>query len=218
MSSSHLYSPETIIKAYSCGVFPMAQSRSDPELRFYEPALRGILPITPPHLPRRLFRQMKQSSWQLRFNTAFRHVIHMCAELRADNTWINPQIEQLYFALHKMGFAHSVEIWDENVMIGGLYGVSIGGAFFGESMFSLQSNASKMALGYLMISLHRAEYTLLDAQFSNDHLLQFGLIEIPQPQFKEVLNSAIGLKRRMPVDAQQAELISYFAQLRRVTS
>lgn len=218
MTSHYIYAPETLIKAYSCGVFPMAESRHDPELRFYKPAIRGVIPINPPHIPRRLFRQMRCSNWHLRLNSNFKHVIHMCAELRHDNTWINPQIEQLYFALHKMGFAHSVEIWDEQKMVGGLYGVSLGAAFFGESMFSIETNASKMALGYLMIALHRAQYHLLDAQFSSGHLMQFGLIEMEQEHFKEQLEDALALKRRMPVDAQQADLCAYFAQLKSVTS
>lgn len=218
MTSSYVYAPETVIKAYSCGVFPMAQSRNDPELRFYEPAIRGVIPITPAHIPRRLFRQMRNSSWQLRINSQFRHVIHMCAELRRENTWINPEIERLYFALHKMGFAHSIEIWEEEEMVGGLYGLSLGAAFFGESMFSLQTNASKMALGYLMIALQQANYLLLDAQFSSEHLLQFGCEEIPQKEFKNRLNQALLEQRVMPVTADQHRLISYFEQFRSVRS
>lgn len=218
MTSSYVYAPETVIKAYSCGVFPMAQSRNDPELRFYEPAIRGVIPITPAHIPRRLFRQMRNSSWQLRINSQFRHVIHMCAELRRENTWINPEIERLYFALHKMGFAHSIEIWEEEEMVGGLYGLSLGAAFFGESMFSLQTNASKMALGYLMIALQQANYLLLDAQFSSEHLLQFGCEEIPQKEFKNRLNQALLQQRAMPVTADQHRLISYFEQFRSVRS
>ena len=218
MTSSYVYAPETVIKAYSCGVFPMAQSRNDPELRFYEPAIRGVIPITPAHIPRRLFRQMRNSSWQLRINSQFRHVIHMCAELRRENTWINPEIERLYFALHKMGFAHSIEIWEEEEMVGGLYGLSLGAAFFGESMFSLQTNASKMALGYLMIALQQANYLLLDAQFSSEHLLQFGCEEIPQKEFKNRLNQALLEQRVMPVTADQHRLISYFEQFKSVRS
>lgn len=218
MTSSYVYAPETVIKAYSCGVFPMAQSRNDPELRFYEPAIRGVIPITPAHIPRRLFRQMRNSSWQLRINSQFRHVIHMCAELRRENTWINPEIERLYFALHKMGFAHSIEIWEEEEMVGGLYGLSLGAAFFGESMFSLQTNASKMALGYLMIALQQANYLLLDAQFSSEHLLQFGCEEIPQKEFKNRLNQALLEQRAMPVTADQHRLISYFEQFKSVRS
>lgn len=218
MSSSYVYAPETVIKAYSCGVFPMAQSRTDPELRFYEPAIRGVIPITPAHIPRRLFRQMRNSSWQLRINSQFRHVIHMCAELRRENTWINSEIERLYFALHKMGFAHSIEIWEEEEMVGGLYGLSLGAAFFGESMFSLQTNASKMALGYLMIALQQANYLLLDAQFSSEHLLQFGCEEISQKEFKNRLDRALLEQRVMPVTADQHHLTSYFEQFKSVRS
>jgi|GEM_PF-974770 len=177
MPNKFIFSPETIIKAYSVGVFPMAQSRDDPELRFYEPAIRGIIPINPPHIPRRLIRFARQSRWQVRFDSAFADVVRHCAEMRADNTWINAEIETLYFALHKMGFGHSVEIWDHDRLIGGLYGLSLGSAFFGESMFSEESNASKMALAFLMAALHKAKFTLLDAQFSSEHLRQFGLID-----------------------------------------
>lgn len=142
----------------------------------------------------------------------------MCAELRRENTWINPEIERLYFALHKMGFAHSIEIWEEEEMVGGLYGLSLGAAFFGESMFSLQTNASKMALGYLMIALQQANYLLLDAQFSSEHLLQFGCEEIPQKEFKNRLNQALLEQRAMPVTADQHRLISYFEQFKSVRS
>lgn len=218
MAEQIIYSPETIIKAYSCGVFPMAQSRDDPELRFYEPAIRGVIPITPPHIPRRLIRFAKQSTWQVTFDTAFADVVRHCAEMRADNTWINAEIETLYFALHKMGFGHSVEIWDGNRLVGGLYGLSLGSAFFGESMFSTASNASKLALAYLMAVLHKAQFSLLDAQFTSDHLRQFGLIDMPQPEFKQSLGIALGQPATMPLHLSQTEILDHLLQLRSVTS
>jgi len=218
MPNKFIFSPETIIKAYSVGVFPMAQSRDDPELRFYEPAIRGIIPINPPHIPRRLIRFARQSRWLVRFDSAFADVVRHCAEMRADNTWINAEIETLYFALHKMGFGHSVEIWDHDRLIGGLYGLSLGSAFFGESMFSEESNASKMALAFLMAALHKAKFTLLDAQFSSEHLRQFGLIDMPQPAFKQALASALSQPAVMPVHLSQQEILAHLLQLRSVTS
>ena len=218
MAEQFIYSPETIIKAYSCGVFPMAQSRDDPELRFYEPAIRGVIPIDPPKIPRRLVRFIKHSAWHVTFDRAFGHVVHHCAEMRRDNTWINAEIERLYFALHKMGFGHSVEIWEEDRLIGGLYGLSLGSAFFGESMFSKTSNASKMALACLMAALHHAKFTLLDAQFSSEHLRQFGLIDIPQPAFKQALASALSQPATMPLHLSQHDILAHLLQLRSVTS
>jgi len=218
MAEQFIYSPETIIKAYSCGVFPMAQSREDPELRFYEPAIRGVIPIRPPHIPRRLIRFAKQSRWRVSFDSAFAEVVRHCAEMRADNTWINAEIETLYFALHKMGFGHSVEIWEDDRLIGGLYGLSLGSAFFGESMFSKASNASKLALAYLMAALHKGQFSLLDAQFTSDHLRQFGLIDMPQPEFKQTLALALGQPATMPLHLGQSEILAHLLQLRSVTS
>ena len=122
MAEQIIYSPETIIKAYSCGVFPMAQSRDDPELRFYEPAIRGVIPITPPHIPRRLIRFAKQSTWQVTFDTAFADVVRHCAEMRVDNTWINAEIETLYFALHKWALAIQLKSGTATGLLAGCMG------------------------------------------------------------------------------------------------
>ena len=193
MSEAYIYAPETIIKAYSLGVFPMAESRDDGALHFYEPQQRGILPINPPHIPRRLLRLVRQTRWQVSINTDFRAVIEGCAEQTEsrEDSWINAEIIRLYLALHKMGFAHSIEVWEGDALIGGLYGIKLGGAFFGESMFSRRSNASKIALAHLMARLYYGNFTLLDAQFTNDHLLQFGLIEVPKQEFQKQLQTAL---------------------------
>ena len=132
MTKTYAYSPETIIKAYSLGVFPMAESRSDPEINFYEPDIRGVLPLNPPHIPRRLMKLVRQKPYRITLDTDFKSVIEACAAPsdNRDDSWINPEIVTLYCALHKMGFAHSLEVWDGDMLIGGLYGVRLGRAFF----------------------------------------------------------------------------------------
>ena len=204
MSEAYIYAPETIIKAYSLGVFPMAESRDDGALHFYEPQQRGILPINPPHIPRRLLRLVRQTRWQVSINTDFRAVIEGCAEQTEsrEDSWINAEIIRLYLALHKMGFAHSFEVWEDKVLIGGLYGIKLGGAFFGESMFSRRSNASKIALAHLMARLYYGNFTLLDAQFTNDHLLQFGLIEISKNAFQKQLQAALAKPAEIPQNSR----------------
>lgn len=218
MSAHFVYSPETIIKAYSLGVFPMAESRDDPELHFYEPDQRGVIPLHPPHIPKRLLRHMRSCGWQFSFNQDFAQIIRSCAELRAQNTWINAEIERLCLALHKMGFAHSVEVRCDGEIIGGLYGISLGGMFFGESMFSLRPNASKSALAYLMASLNLAGYRLLDAQFASEHLRQFGLVEISKTTFQSRLAEALSHKCQLPLSTPQHQILDHALQLRRVTS
>ena len=220
MTPSYVFSPETLIKAYSLGVFPMATSKTDPEIHFFEPDMRGILPIMPPHIPRRLLRLVKQRPYEVTYNQAFTQVIAGCAEVteQRDDSWINPEIERLYIALHAMGFAHSVEIWDSGKLMGGLYGVKIGGAFFGESMFSRASNTSKIALAHLMGRLHYCGFGLLDAQFTNDHLLQFGLIEIDKKAFQIILRSALQETCDLRLDIGEDEIISHLSHLNKVTS
>lgn len=220
MTETYAYSPETIIKAYSLGVFPMAESRDDPEINFYEPEIRGVLRLTPPHIPRRLLRLVRQKPYRITLDTDFKSVIEACAAPSdtRDDSWINPEIVTLYCALHKMGFAHSVEVWDGDALIGGLYGVRLGRAFFGESMFSRRSNASKIALTHLIARLYYAGYTLLDAQFSNDHLMQFGLEEIPKEIFKARLAEALSAPVAFPSDISEDVALAYLAQVRTDTS
>jgi leucyl/phenylalanyl-tRNA--protein transferase len=220
MSNAYIYAPETIIKAYSLGVFPMAESREDGAIHFYEPLLRGILPIAPPHIPRRLLRLVRQTSWRVTINQDFRAVIEGCAEpteSRADS-WINPEIIRLYLALHKMGFAHSFEVWEGDTLIGGLYGIRLGSAFFGESMFSRRSNASKIALAHLMARLYFRKFTLLDAQFANDHLRQFGLLEIPKKDFQTHLQAALAQPAELPLDIEDKVIFDHLAQAKTLTS
>ena len=156
MAERFIYSPETIIKAYSIGVFPMAEAHDSENIYFYEPDMRGIIPVCPPHIPKKLLKLVRHTQWTVTLDRDFRGVIEGCAEIREGrhDSWINPEIKRLYLSLHKMGFAHSVEVWDAQQLIGGLYGIHLGAAFFGESMFSRASNASKLALAHLMARLY----------------------------------------------------------------
>jgi leucyl/phenylalanyl-tRNA--protein transferase len=182
---------DILLQAYRAGLFPMAEGRHGTELSWYDPRTRGILPLDNFHVPQRLQRKIRQKPYDLSFDTDFAAVIRHCADAR-DSTWINDQIIELYTDLHRQGFAHSVEArMKDGTLAGGLYGVSVGGAFFGESMFSNQTDASKICLVYLAEHLSACGFTLLDAQFSNDHLQQFGIIEIPRAEYHRRLSAAL---------------------------
>lgn len=198
-----------LLDLYRRGLFPMADGRDDPRLLIIEPEKRGILPLDNFHIPSRLRRQVKQNPFQIAANRAFRHVIEECAAQSEERceTWINRPIIQLYDALHRDGYAHSIEVWDDDLLVGGLYGVAIGGAFFGESMFSRKSNASKIALVHLVAGLISAGFQLLDAQFVNQHLVQFGIIEISKSEFQAKLKIAIKANCQFPA-AQYAQIQS----------
>lgn len=188
--------PDLLLRAYAIGIFPMAESRLDPELHWIDPDMRGILPLDRLHVPRKLRGKLRRGIFQVRCNTAFHDVIQGCAapaENRPD-TWINPVIERLYSELHEMGFAHSVECWDGDSLVGGLYGVSLGGAFFGESMFSRATDASKVALVHLVLRLRRSRFQLLDTQFNTPHLSRFGVVEIPRDDYRKLLTQAVSTK------------------------
>jgi leucyl/phenylalanyl-tRNA---protein transferase len=184
---------ELLLKAYAHGVFPMARGRSDKELYFISPEERGILPLDSFHVSRRLARTVRGDRFTVRIDSAFHDVITTCAQAAPDReeSWINAPIVSLYTQLHRMGRAHSVECWREGRLVGGLYGVSLGGAFFGESMFSRERDASKVALVYLVARLKAGGFTLLDAQFLTDHLAQFGAIAIPRQDYLEHLARAL---------------------------
>ena len=220
MTDEFIYAPETLIKAYSLGVFPMALARDSSEIHFFEPDMRGIIPLDPPHIPKRLIRLVKQRPYDIRYNSAFHQVITGCAapSQSRDDTWINQTIIELYTALHAMGFAHSVEVFDGEQLVGGLYGVKLGRVFFGESMFSKVPNASKIALTHLMARLHYGGFTLLDAQFGNDHLTQFGLIEIPKEDFQNRLEEAKTGRAELHLDKSEGKMIAHLLQAIKVTS
>ena len=191
--SDFIITPHILLHAYASGIFPMAEDADDPSLMWIEPEMRGIIPLDGLHVPKRLKRTMRTSPYDIRVDTAFGAVMDACAEATPDrpSTWINPQIHDLYRRLHNQGDCHSVEIWDEDRLVGGLYGVSLGTAFFGESMFSRARDTSKMALVHLVERLIRGGYTLLDTQFITDHLKQFGAIEIPKQDYRKRLAHAL---------------------------
>lgn len=190
----------TLLGCYRRGVFPMAESHDDPRLFLVDPDLRGILPLDGFHVPRRLKRTVRRGDYDITVNKAFSRVLEGCAAPGPgrENTWINPVISNLYTALHADGHAHSLEVWQDGKLAGGLYGVALGGAFFGESMFSRATDASKVALVHLAALLIRQGYILLDAQFHNPHLEQFGLIEIHRADFKDLLREALTLESVFP--------------------
>jgi leucyl/phenylalanyl-tRNA--protein transferase len=185
--------PELVLKAYTIGVFPMAESRDDKRLFWVDPPQRGILPLAGFHLPKRLRRTVRSGPYRVTADAAFDAVLAACRESRPGRpeSWINDQIFDLYAALHRLGFAHSIEAWEGEHLAGGLYGVSIGGAFFGESMFSRARDASKVALVHLVGRMMLGGYTLLDTQFVTEHLAQFGTIEVPREVYQGLLAAAI---------------------------
>ena len=183
-----------LLNCYRRGVFPMADSRQDMRLFLMDPDMRGVLPLDRFHVPSRLRKTIRKNPFRVTVDTAFNRVIEACAEPHPSRpaTWINDAILNLYGALHREGHAHSVECWDaEDRLVGGLYGVSLGGAFFGESMFSRATDASKIALVHLVARLKLGGYVLLDAQFHNPHLEQFGLEEIARDAFRSQLWEAL---------------------------
>jgi leucyl/phenylalanyl-tRNA--protein transferase len=204
--------PQVLLKAYSCGIFPMAESADDPALYWIEPQHRGILPLDSVHVPRRLAKTVRQGALRVSIDTDYEGVIEGCAAERAGrrSTWINARIRGLYRDLFRLGHCHTVEVWDGNRLVGGLYGVALGGVFFGESMFSYVRDASKIALVHLVGRLIGGGFTLLDTQFVTDHLRQFGTIEIEREDFHRHLDRALGQTAdfmRLPLDASGDEIL-----------
>jgi leucyl/phenylalanyl-tRNA---protein transferase len=204
--------PQVLLKAYACGIFPMAESAEDPALYWIEPQQRGILALDQVHVPRRLARTVRQRVFDIRINTSFEGVIDGCAASRAGRrtTWINPKIRTLYRDLYNSGYCHTVEAWQGDRLVGGLYGVAMAGAFFGESMFSLVRDASKVALVYLCARLIDGGFSLLDTQFVTEHLKQFGTIEIDRAEFHTLLEKALAHEAdflRLPVEASAERVL-----------
>ena len=181
--------PDLLLQGYASGIFPMAESRDDPDIFWVDPRMRGVLPLDGFHISRSLARDMRRSTWTVQLDTDFAGVLDGCAD-RVD-TWINSEIYSLYMTLHRIGHAHSVEIWDGADLVGGVYGVTLGGAFFGESMFSRRTNASKMALAAAVDHLSRAGFVLFDTQFITPHLSSLGAIEIRRGQYHQHLATAL---------------------------
>jgi leucyl/phenylalanyl-tRNA--protein transferase len=185
--------PEELLLAYRLGIFPMAESRTAEDVLWVRPHERGILPLDKFHVPRRLARIIRSDRFQVTADVAFDQVIRACAESQPDRreTWINEAIIDVFIALHKRGFAHSVETWQEGRLVGGLYGLSVGAAFFAESKFSRVTDASKVALVHLAARLKAGGYQLLDAQFPNPHLEQFGALTVTEERFQFLLSEAL---------------------------
>lgn len=184
---------DLLLTAYASGVFPMANDRDDPTVQWIDPQHRGIIPLDGFHLPRSLKKVIRKNIFTIRADTAFAEVIRSCAECRDDRprTWLNDDLIDLYCDVHEQGYAHSVECWIGDRLVGGAYGVSLGSAFFGESMFSRERDASKVALAALVDRLIKGGYRLLDTQFVTDHLRQFGAIEIPREAYHRRLRQAL---------------------------
>lgn len=208
---------DVLLRAYAYGVFPMAEARDDPQLYWIDPEWRGILPLDAFHLPRRLRRTVRSSAFRIRIDTAFRDVMLGCAEAAAnrEGTWINDRIVDLYGELFARGHAHSVEAWHDTQLVGGLYGVSLGAAFFGESMFSRETDASKVALVHLVARLIAGGYRLLDTQFVTAHLSQFGTVEVSRDEYRLRLHEATAAKAdfyRLPLDAGPEAVLQVLSQ------
>ncbi|MBC2773669.1 leucyl/phenylalanyl-tRNA--protein transferase [Rhizobium sp. AQ_MP] len=185
--------PELLLRAYSIGMFPMSESADDPELFWVEPDIRGIIPLNGFHVSKSLQKAIRKAPFDIRFDTAFDQVVEKCAEAAEDrpSTWINQQIKDLYGALHRLGHAHSVEAFEGDELVGGLYGVTLGSAYFGESMFSRRTNASKICLVHLVERLRERGFTLLDTQFTTEHLKTFGAVDIPKAEYGVLLDKAM---------------------------
>ncbi|MBO42208.1 MAG: leucyl/phenylalanyl-tRNA--protein transferase [Rhodospirillaceae bacterium] len=203
--------PDLLLKAYSIGVFPMAEDHDDPEIFWVDPRMRGILPLDRFHVPRRLRRTVRSSIYKVTVNADFNAVIEGCAKTVNDRpqTWINTKIIDLYTSLHYMGYAHSLECWRNGELAGGLYGVILGGVFFGESMFSRQRDASKVALVHLIYRMHAGNFAFVDTQFITKHLSQFGAIEIPRQEYIDMLKKGLKLPSNFeaPISKQIIESV-----------
>jgi len=202
--------PALLLRAYAAGIFPMAESADDPELFWVDPERRGILPLDLFHLPRRLARTLRAGHFEVACDIDFAGVVERCAEPTPDRpkTWINDEIAALYSALHRQGFAHSVESRRGGALVGGLYGVALGGAFFGESMFSRATDASNVALAHLVARLKIGGFELLDTQFLTTHLARFGAVEITRAAYRRRLDRALAADAYFPVGPLDGAAVS----------
>lgn len=224
MPEPDILNPELLVRAYMAGVFPMSESRHDPSIFWVDPKVRGILPLDAFHIARSLRKTIRKRRFNVAFDVDFRAVIMACAEIpRPDQgTWINDQIINAYSELHQLGLAHSVECRLDGKLVGGLYGVSLNGAFCGESMFSHATDASKVALVHLVARLKYCKMQLLDTQFITDHLKSFGAIEIPareyQLRLEKALGSGVKFHSGVSVEESMASLEAVLMQSRTQTS
>jgi leucyl/phenylalanyl-tRNA--protein transferase len=200
MHGSTRITPELLLRAYAEGIFPMAERRDDPDLFWVSPEARGIIPLETFHVPKRLARTVRSDRFVVTADAAFGQVMRACAEPTGERpeSWINDEILRLYAALHASRHAHSIECWQDGALVGGLYGVRLGGAFFGESMFSRVRDASKVALVHLVARLKHGGFALLDTQFITEHLKQFGTVEIPRTEYLQRLKRALAKEAYWP--------------------
>jgi leucyl/phenylalanyl-tRNA--protein transferase len=221
MTPVDLLDPNMLLRAYSVGVFPMADSRNADEVFWVEPKMRAILPLDGFQISHSLAKAIRSDRFRVTRDTAFGRVVQACAETQPDrpDTWINPAIEKAYGELHRRRHAHSIECWQGGELVGGLYGVRLGRAFFGESMFSRVSNASKVALAHLVARMKTGGFTLLDCQFMTDHLASLGAIEIDKDDYASLLDAALlslgtaGLAGAGPVDSAMGSDLSVLEEL-----
>ena len=194
--------PQVLLKAYACGIFPMAESADDPTLFWVEPEMRGVIPFDGFRIASRLARTVRADAFSVTVDTAFKAVIAGCAAPQPgrDDTWINKRIRDLYLGLHELGHCHSVEVWQAGELVGGLYGVALGGAFFGESMFSRVRDGSKMALVELVGRLRAGGFQVLDTQFLTEHLRRFGGVEIGRAEYLARLRRALATPAVFPLE------------------
>lgn len=189
MKDEFTLTPQILLSGYAQGIFPMAESRDDPEVFWVDPRHRGIFPLDRFHISRSLARRLRKEDYEIRINCDFEAVLNGCAD--RDETWINPTIHALYMSLNAMDRAHSLEVWMDGKLAGGVYGVTLGRAFFGESMFSYRRDASKIALAYLVDHLVQTGFTLFDTQFITPHLASLGAVEIPRKAYQALLRDAL---------------------------
>lgn len=183
--------PQLLLHAYQAGIFPMAEARDDPDIFWVDPRRRGVFPLESFHISRSLAKAIRRSDWTITIDKDFEGVVAGCAE--REETWINEEIATLYTGLFALGHAHSLEVWDNETLVGGVYGVTYASAFFGESMFSRRTNASKIALAYLVTHLRTQGFTLFDTQFLTDHLASLGAVEISRAEYHRRLSDALNI-------------------------
>ncbi len=210
-----ILNPDLLLRAYRLGLFPMAESRNSRALHWLDPEARGVLPLDGFHLPRSLMKTLRAEKFDILADADFPATIAACAATRAHRpeTWINAEIERLFIELNRLGFAHSIETYQNGRLVGGLYGACLGGAFFGESMFSIATDASKVALVHLVARLRLGRYTLLDTQFITSHLSRFGAIEIPRETYHVRLAEAVDIPAMFPTSPEPALLRAEIATM-----
>jgi len=222
IAAPHKLTPEILVRAYASGIFPMSEGRHDPDIFWVDPQLRGIIPVNGLHVSKSMKKVIRQGQLSVTCNTCFDAVIEACAHPRPaqqeesdhiDDTWINDEIIRAYVDMHHLGLAHSVEVWDQNKLVGGLYGIHLKGAFMGESMFSRCSNASKIALIHLVGRLRIGGFSLLDTQFITPHLATMGGIEISSQDYQDRLERALNIEAQFTAAPSEAALSSEFEMM-----